>query len=498
MVSKHATSTQSRPGSTSAAISTTGTSGISNSIRPSREAASARASQITRRALRDLFGPPSSRAFDVRLWDGTILHGTADGERRFTLVIKRPDALRRIFLPPSEVALGEAYLRDDFDIEGDIEGATGLADSIAARLNSPLKLARLVLHLASLPTEEPPSVPVPQDRAATGLAGKQHSRERDAAAVRHHYDVGNDFYALWLDRRTVYSCAYFRTGTESLDDAQEAKLEHICRKLRLQPGERLLDIGCGWGALMIYAAEHYGVDATGITLSKPQAELTRKRIEEAGLSGRCHVEVRDYREMPADARFDKIVSVGMVEHVGRANLPQYFAQAYRLLRPGGLFLNHGIVDLGYVSDMPHGRTVPLPVRGLEVVASRSASLVASRVWKRGQFIEKYVFPDGELLRPGDMVRYGEAAGFETRDVESLREHYALTLRHWVGRLEAQHDEAVRIAGEAAYRIWRLYMAGCAHGFAFGHLGIIQTLLSKQDGEGQSHVPLTREDLYAHL
>jgi cyclopropane-fatty-acyl-phospholipid synthase len=410
------------------------------------------------------------------------------------MVIRQPGALRRMFLPPSEMALGEAYLRDDFDIEGDIEAATGMAEAIAGRLNSPLVLARLIMHLAALPARELPSVPALQDRAATDLAGKKHSLERDAAAVRHHYDVGNDFYALWLDRRMVYSCAYFRTGTESLDDAQEAKLEHICRKLRLQPGERLLDIGCGWGGLIMYAAERYGVQATGITLSKPQADLARKRIEEAGLSSRCRVEVRDYREIDAGVQFDKIVSVGMVEHVGRANLPQYFGQAYRLLRPGGLFLNHGIVDLGYISSEPHGSAGPFGISGL---ASRSASLVASKIWKQGQFGEKYVFPDGELLKPGVMVRYGEAAGFETRDVESLREHYALTLRHWVRRLESRHDEAVTVAGEATYRIWRLYMAAAAHGFTRGAAGIIQTLLSKQDGEGRSLLPLTREDLYSY-
>ena len=483
MVTKHAISN--RP------VAERAPAGITSA---SRDAQSARASHITRRALRELFGPASSRAFDVRLWDGTITHGTAEGERRFTLVIKRPGTLRRMFLPPSEVALGEAYLYDDFDIEGDIEAATGLADSIAGKLNSPLQLARLIMHLASLPAERPSGTAV-QDRAATGLAGKLHSRARDATAVRHHYDVGNDFYALWLDRRMVYSCAYFRTGTESLDEAQEAKLEHICRKLRLQPGEHLLDIGCGWGALVMYAAEHYGVDATGITLSKPQAELARKRIDEAGLSDRCRVEVRDYREMPAGTQFDKIVSVGMVEHVGEANLPQYFSQAYRLLRPGGLFLNHGIVDLGYTANAPYDGAGLLMDNALTRLVSGSASRVISGIWKQGQFIEKYVFPDGELLRPGAMVRYGEEAGFETRDVESLREHYALTLRQWVHRLEAHHDQAVRIVDEATYRIWRLYMAGCAHGFARGRLGIIQTLLSKQDGEGRSFVPLTRDDLY---
>jgi cyclopropane-fatty-acyl-phospholipid synthase len=274
----------------------------------------------------------------------------------------------------------------------------------------------------------------------------------------------------------VYSCAYFKTGTETLDEAQEAKLEFICRKLRLRPGETLLDIGCGWGGLVMHAAEHYGVNALGITLSEPQAELARKRIAEAGLGDRCRVEVLDYRDVPPKEKFDKIVSVGMFEHVGRKNLPLYFEQTLRHLAPGGLFLNHGIVDL---AARPAG----------------AASRLAAKMWRSGSFIEKYVFPDGELVAPGDVIRFAEDAGFETRDVESLREHYALTLRHWVRRLESRHDEAVRMVGEATYRVWRLYMAGCAHGFARGSLGIVQTLFSKPREDGATVLPPTRADLY---
>jgi cyclopropane-fatty-acyl-phospholipid synthase len=295
--------------------------------------------------------------------------------------------------------------------------------------------------------------------------------------VRSHYDVGNDFYALWLDWRMVYSCAYFKTGAETLEEAQEAKLELICRKLRLTPGETLLDIGCGWGGLVMYAAEHYGVNALGITLSVPQAELARQRIRESGLGGRCRVEVLDYRDVPPKEKFDKIVSVGMFEHVGRKNLPLYFEQTLRHLAPGGLFLNHGIVDLA--AARPTG----------------AASRLAEKMWRSGSFIEKYVFPDGELVAPGDVIRFAEGAGFETRDVESLREHYALTLRHWVRRLESRHDEAARMVGEATYRVWRLYMAGVAHGFASGTLGIVQTLFSKPREDGSTALPWTRADLY---
>ncbi|MDQ2668583.1 MAG: cyclopropane-fatty-acyl-phospholipid synthase family protein [Gemmatimonadota bacterium] len=405
----------------------------------------------------------------MRLWDGTM-EGPGHAPR-FTLVLRRAGALRRMFLPPSEMALGEAYLRDDFDIEGDIGAAVGLGDVLAARLPSPRTTARLIARLRALPTHDTPFV----DREARRF-GRMHSRQRDAAAVRSHYDVGNDFFALWLDARMVYSCGYFATGAEDLDTAQVAKLEHICRKLRLKPGERLLDIGCGWGGLVHYAAERYGVEATGITLSEPQAAFARARIAAAGLGAQCRVEVRDYRDLPQGEAYDKVVSVGMFEHVGRATLPTYFDQAFRLTKPGGLFLNHGIVDL---PGKPQG------------IARRAARTL----WQPASFIERYVFPDSELIAPWETVRYAENAGFETRDVESLREHYARTLRHWVRRLEAHHAEAVRATNEQTYRVWRIYMAGCARAFADGRVGIIQTLLNKPEGRGGCRLPPTRDDLY---
>jgi cyclopropane-fatty-acyl-phospholipid synthase len=273
----------------------------------------------------------------------------------------------------------------------------------------------------------------------------------------------------------VYSCAYLDTGEENIDAAQEAKLDYTCRKLRLKPGESLLDIGCGWGSLVLYAAERYGVKATGITLSEPQATLARARIAEAGLTDRCHIEVQDYRDLLQRAVFDKVVSVGMFEHVGRAKLPTYFSQAYRLTRPGGLFLNHGIITLS-------SRSAPLRV-------------VEKTLSPRTSFIQRYVFPDGELVSPAEVLRFAEAAGFETRDVESLREHYALTLRRWVRRLEARDEEAAQIAGEQAYRVWRLYMAASARAFAVGRIGIIQALFSKIGEDGLSNLPLARKDLY---
>jgi cyclopropane-fatty-acyl-phospholipid synthase len=382
-----------------------------------------------------------------------------------------------MLLPPSEEALGEAYIRDDFDVEGSLEDATDLAGNLAAPLGSPRLAGSLIRRLLALPasdgnlhqrTRRPPSL---------SRLGARHTQTRDAAAVRSHYDVGNAFYALWLDPRMVYSCAYFRTGEEDLETAQAEKLEHICRKLRLQPGERLLDIGCGWGGLAIYAALHYGARVLGVTLSEAQATLARARIASAGLGDRCQIELRDYRALESVEPFDKVVSVGMFEHVGRTQLPRYFATAYRLTRPGGLFLNHGIAE-----------AVPRPRRLRERWAERM-------LLRPGKFVEKHVFPDGELIPPGEALSYAEQAGFETRDVENLREHYTLTLRHWVRRLEARHIEAVELVGEPTYRVWRLYMAGAARAFASNRNQLIQALYSRPHDDGMSELPRTRADLY---
>jgi cyclopropane-fatty-acyl-phospholipid synthase len=262
----------------------------------------------------------------------------------------------------------------------------------------------------------------------------------------------------------VYSCAYFSKPEEDLDSAQERKLDYVCGKLRLRQGERLLDIGCGWGALIMHAAAHYGVECVGITLSVPQAEVARKRLRAAGLNDLCRVEVSDYRDIDHDQQYDKIVSVGMFEHVGEAFLPEYFQRAWDLLRPGGVFLNHGVA-------------------------------YSATYRRRGpSFTDRYVFPDGDLVPISTSLRAGELSGFELRDVESLREHYALTLHHWIQRLEAHREEACHITDDATYRIWRLQMAGSAHGFRSGRLNVYQTLFAKPVC-GHSGLPLTRADWY---
>jgi len=428
--------------------------------------------RTTREVLTMVFGPLNDRTFAVRMWDGTTDRPAKLDSVPFTIVLRHPTALRRMFLLPSELSLAEAYLRGDFDIDGDMEAATGLGDGVAERLRAPRTLARLASHLLALPRDGEGGGELRRTSDLDAL-GHQHAPQRDAAAIRFHYDVGNDFYKLWLDERMVYSEAYFTTGTEDLDTAQRAKLDYICRKLRLQPGERLLEFGCGWGGLITHAVQNFGVSALGITLSNAQAELARERIAAAGLSERCQIEVRDYRSLPQDATFDKAVSVGMFEHVGRAKMREYFEQAHRLLKPGGLFLNSGIVA---------SSLTPF---------NRWHGWVARKVWKRGTFIDRYVFPDGELLPLEEIERDAAAAGLETRDVEELREHYALTLRHWVRRLERHRDAAIRLTSEATYRVWRLYMAASAHAFTIGRIGLVHILFSKPDRVGYAGLPFTR-------
>ncbi len=430
-----------------------------------------------RAVLAALFGEPHQRPFDVRFWDGAVDRGQS-ARSPFTLVLNRPAALRRMLLPPNELSIVEAYIGGDVDIDGSMEAASMLSWAIGDRLRSPAAVARLVRLVIGLPGQAEDDLADIKFPEQARKLGPRHTPVRDAAAIHYHYDVGNNFYKLWLDRRMVYSCAYFRSSEVSLDAAQEAKLDLICRKLRLKPGERLLDIGCGWGGLIMYAAEHYGVDATGITLSENQAALAKERIERAGLGDHCRVAIRDYRTLNAGDGYDKISSVGMVEHVGASHLPVYFASAFRALKPGGLFMNHGIVSL----------SEPRPCSLREKIFRK--------FWRADAFIDTYVFPDGKLTAAHDVIAAAEGAGFEVRDVESLREHYAMTLRHWVRALEEKSGDATALVGDHHFRIWRLYMAASANAFTKAAINVIQTLLAKPDAHGNSSIPLTREDLYS--
>lgn len=436
-----------------------------------------KAASRCRAVLTALFGEPHQRSFDVRFWDGTVDRGV-NANPPFTLVLNRPAALRRMLLPPNELSIVESYIAGDVDIDGSMEAASNLGEAIGGRLRSPLAVAKLVRMVVGLPGQAEDDLADTRFPEHARKLGPRHTPVRDAAAIHFHYDVGNNFYKLWLDRRMVYSCAYFRSPDDTLDQAQAAKLDLICRKLRLKPGERLLDVGCGWGGLIIYAAEHYGVDATGITLSENQATLARERIEKAGLASRCRVAIRDYRTLTESDNYDKIASVGMVEHVGITHLPVYFASAYRALKPGGLFMNHGIVSLGEAR--------PRSVR----------ERIFRKFWRADAFIDKYVFPDGKLTATHDVIAAAEGAGFELRDVESLREHYAMTLRHWVRSLEEKTQDATALVGNHTFRVWRLYMAASANAFATAAINVLQTLLAKPDKRGHSSIPLTRDDLYA--
>jgi len=418
--------------------------------------------------LDELFRVEEGPRIGVRLWDGFNWPGDVSTSTK--IILNHPGALRAMFLPGHELGLGEAYLYDDFDIEGNCEEVFDLAEELARRTSGWRVKLRAAKDLLGLPAEgEHPWLKAHGDksrRSPAKLSGRLHSQERDRQAVTFHYNVSNEFYKLWLDRKMVYSSAYFQSPEEDLDLAQEGKLDYICRKLRLQPGQKFLDIGCGWGALAMHAAGRYGVDATGITLSEPQAELANGLIEAAGLGDRCRVMVADYRDVEAKEDYDALASVGMFEHVGEALLSVYFRQAYDLLKPGGVFLNHGIVSR--VGEIPH--------------AGRN-------------FIDTYVFPDGELIPVSITLKAAEDAGFEIRDLESLREHYAMTLRRWVSRLEKAHDEALKYVDEPTYRVWRLYMSGSANGFTRGRINVYQALLSKPGAQGESGLPLTRADWY---
>ncbi len=379
----------------------------------------------------------------VSFWDGTEYAPKVPP--RVGLKLHSPAALRAV-AQPTLGRLARAYVEQEVDLDGDIRDILALGEELC---DAGAALDR---------------------RGSAALSWLKRTRPADRDNISFHYDVSNEFFALWLDSRRVYSCAYFRRPDDSLDKAQEEKLDLICRKLMLKKDERFLDIGCGWGGLILWAAEHYGVHATGITLSKEQHAFVSDEIERRGLRGRVEVRLQDYREIPAGESFDKVASVGMFEHVGRARLDGYFGKIHSLLKPGGLVLNHGITTAG------------LNTNGLRSDVDR--------------FIEDYVFPGGELVHVSEVLASCARAGLESVDVESLRPHYARTLWHWVERLESRAAKAREIVGEKRFRVWRIYMAGSAHAFSRGWMSLHQVLAGRPRADGSLAYPFTRDHLCA--
>jgi cyclopropane-fatty-acyl-phospholipid synthase len=388
---------------------------------------------------------PSPRNFIVRLWDHTEL--PADSDPKFTLVINQPGALRRMLSPSVGLSLAEAYISGDFDIEGDFYTALDQAISPAGLGLTPTEITSLQLDF------------------------------------RLNDNPSNEFFALWLDKRMQYSCGYFLTGMENLETAQALKIDHICQKLRLKPGERLLVIDCGWGGLAIAAAQRYQAEVVGVTPNEQQAAYGTGQVSRMGLGGQVKILNDDYLDLKTN-RFDKIVSVGKFEPVGRRHLPEYFSHVFHLLKPGGLFLNQGISRRGQRSDLSRLKGPTYPT-GLQILGQ---TYFQRDALGSGNFSPRHIVPDGEMVTLSEANLVAESTGLEVREVECLREHYALTLRHWVSRIEEHKDEAVQLVGEAEYRAWQLYLSFYVLGFEAGRINASETLFAKPP-IGKANSPL---------
>jgi cyclopropane-fatty-acyl-phospholipid synthase len=380
------------------------------------------------------------RPFEVEFWDGTRVAATSANGDAVHFSVRSPRALAHAMRAPGQLGIGRAYVSGDIDVD-DMDAVIRLLDTWKPPSLSRKDQLRLALAAArATGITRPPSVP----RAELKPRGQRRTQERDARSVRHHYDLPPEFFALFLDESMTYSCAFFSRGARTLEEAQEAKLELVCTKLRLEAGQRVLDVGCGWGSFALHAAARHGVHVTGITLSEPQAQVARRRAEEAGLADKLDFRVMDYRDIGGE-RFDAVASIGMVEHVGEEKIDLYAERLRELVKPGGLVLNHGI-----------GRLDPGDVIG-------------------GPFSDRYVFPDGAPLQVSRVLAAIERAGLEPLHVEAFREDYAETLRHWARRLDGNIDEARRLAGDERVRVWRLYLRAARNGFETGFTSVYQVL-----------------------
>jgi cyclopropane-fatty-acyl-phospholipid synthase len=387
---------------------------------------------------RELAQALPERPFALRFWDGSELAPTTSGGPIFT--VRSPAAVAHLLRAPGQLGLGRAYAAGELEAD-DLDRVIGLLDSFQApAIDTKTRLRLTLAAVRACGLTPPPRVPASELRPR----GRRHSRERDARAVRHHYDVSNDFFALFLDESMTYSCALFSRGAQTLEEAQAAKRELVCTKLKLKEGERVLDVGCGWGSFVIHAAANYGVQAVGITLSPAQAELASKRVTEAGLEDRVEIRIADYRELGGE-HYDAIASIGMVEHVGANQIDVYAAQLAALLEPGGRLLNHGIARLR------HGEA------------------------EAGPFSERYVFPDAAPLHVSRVILALERAGIVPEHVEGLAADYAETLSHWIERLDANRAQAELLAGPERVRVWRLYLRAARNGFRTGFTSIFQVL-----------------------
>ncbi|MBX2974496.1 MAG: class I SAM-dependent methyltransferase [Ignavibacteriaceae bacterium] len=417
--------------------------------------------EATIQFLEYLFADYSGNNFQIKLWDGTSLNAKHEGEIKFVVKINDAGVIRDIFLPPSELKITESFFFNRINIEGDLICAIESAQELILpklNLNSVSKIFRMLLKLSKEKQLDNSKKHIARE------VGREHSISRDKESVSFHYDVSNDFYKIWLDKNLVYSGAYFETHQQNLNEAQISKFEQICRSLELKRGESLLDIGCGWGSFIIYAAKNYGVSCKGITLSKEQATLANKRIEEEGLSSLCKVEVQDYRELNLNSKFDKITSIEMLHHVGGKNLKTFFSIVNKLLTEDGRSF-------------------------IIAITKRNGSH-----FHNPEFAKKYFMPDYHLVTIGELLRYAEQSSFEITDLESWREHYYLTAQSWIDNLEKNHSEVLKFVDESIFRVWKLSFAVMAYGFKSGLLNFYRFVLIKNNSKKFNN-SLTRKHLY---